>query len=190
MGAYAETVRAVEAHLARAEAALARGLELPPDVRAHRPVDGGWTIDEILEHVALTNHFLLLVIEKHAVRAEARAARDGSPAEGESDLAALEIDRERLRTWPAPEHMRPSGALASSEVQARLAAQLAAARAVLRRLAGGAGALARVRMSVADLGPIDLYQWLAFLALHAERHGAQMQGNAEEHARRRDGPGA
>src|SRR6478752_2559761 len=35
----------------------------------HRPASGGWSIHQILEHVGLTNHFLLILIEKGARRA-------------------------------------------------------------------------------------------------------------------------
>lgn len=182
MAAYAATIRAVEELLARAEDELATWQDAAPEVRAHRPAQGGWTIDEILEHLALANHFLLLVIEKHAGRARSRAARLGLPAEGESDLARLRIDRERQRSWSSPAHMLPSGQPSPAEVRARLAEQLMRARAVLASLEGGAGSLARMRMSVAELGPLDLYQWLAFLALHVLRHAEQMRANARPEA--------
>ncbi len=30
----------------------------------YKPGNGGWTINEILEHIGLTNHFLLILIDK------------------------------------------------------------------------------------------------------------------------------
>ena len=35
----------------------------PQALRQFKP-QAGWTIDEILEHIALTSHFLLIIIEK------------------------------------------------------------------------------------------------------------------------------
>ena len=46
--------------------------------------------------------------------------------------------------------------------------------AILEQLSGGAGALCRVTMSVNDLGKIDLYQWLYFIAMHIRRHLSQL----------------
>ncbi|MBC7864438.1 MAG: DinB family protein, partial [Bacteroidia bacterium] len=34
------------------------------DLRNYKPKSGGWNINEVLEHIALTNHFLLILIEK------------------------------------------------------------------------------------------------------------------------------
>jgi len=32
-----------------------------PDALGYKPADNGWTIAEILEHITLTSHFLLIV---------------------------------------------------------------------------------------------------------------------------------
>jgi len=45
-------------------------------------------------------------------------------------------------------------------------------------MGNGEGSLCKVRMSVNELGKIDLYQWLYFLAQHARRHLDQMEGVA------------
>lgn len=34
------------------------------ELRKFKPQNGGWTIDQILEHIGLTNHFLLILIGK------------------------------------------------------------------------------------------------------------------------------
>jgi hypothetical protein len=52
----------------------------------------------------------------------------------------------------------------------------------LERLGNGVGALCRVTMTVNDLGKIDLYQWLYFLAQHARRHLAQLVAAEAEFA--------
>lgn len=70
--------------------------------------------------------------------------------------------------------MEPTGSPSSSEVRATLHRQLGECLILLERLDGGIGALCRVTMIVNDLGKIDLYQWLYFLAQHARRHLQQM----------------
>ena len=37
---------------------------LSENERSYRPKDGGWTINEILKHISLTNKFLLILIQK------------------------------------------------------------------------------------------------------------------------------
>jgi hypothetical protein len=39
------------------------------ELRNYRPTNGGWTINEILEHIGLTNHFLLILIDKGTTKA-------------------------------------------------------------------------------------------------------------------------
>ena len=34
----------------------------------HRPSNNGWTIRQILEHISLTNHFLLILIRKGVIK--------------------------------------------------------------------------------------------------------------------------
>ena len=171
---YAATARAVRRELTEAFDELDGWFERDPAGRACRPRDGGWTIDELLEHVTLTSHFLLIVIRKGCAKALRRAARQAIPA-GESDLAALEaIGHPDAFPWLRPEHMEPAGASSPAEVRARMRRQRDECLELLDSLAGGAGALHLVRMSVQALGKLDLYQWLYFLARHARRHGTEI----------------
>jgi hypothetical protein len=48
---------------------------------------------------------------------------------------------------------------------------------VLNKIQNGEGVLQTTMMSVNDLGKIDVYSYLYFLAKHAERHISQMQKN-------------
>jgi len=38
--------------------------DTPRDVRLYRPADSGWTVDEVLEHIGLTAHYLLVIIKR------------------------------------------------------------------------------------------------------------------------------
>ena len=171
---HAATVPAVRAALESAFGELDAHFDRPAGLLAFRPM-AGWSAPQVLEHVALTNHFLMLTLAKHAATALRRAARGETPAASESDLAALDIIGERGSfDWVRPDHMEPTGAPSLGEVRATLAAQLAECLATLDRLSGGAGALVAVTMTVAGLGKLDLYQWLMFLAQHARRHLSQL----------------
>ena len=144
-------------------------------LRAFQPASGGWSVGQVLEHVTLTNRFLMLTLRKYAAIAERRARRGDPLTIGESDLMRLEVIGERGSFgWLRPEHMEPTDMPSLNEVRATLQAQLGECLILLERLGGGTGALCRVTMTVNGLGKIDLYQWLYFLAQHARRHLQQM----------------
>lgn len=179
---YERTIAAIRAALHAIRVDLDPWFDRPAELRRFRPADGGWTIDEVLEHLTLTNRFLLLTLRKHAALALRRAART-PPVAGESDLGRLEIvGRRGSFRWHRPAHMEPTGVPSSPEVKALLESQFADCEAVLARLAGGEGSSARITMTVADLGKLDLYQWTYFLVLHARRHLAQLAAIEAEYA--------
>lgn len=156
----------------------------PAPLRCYPPTTGGWSIDQILEHVALTNHYLLILIEKGAAKALKNAHNldlASELANRQSVRAHLdEIGRPGAFAWVRPEHMEPRGLKTGPEVAATLRQQLAQCRAVLARLPLGEGVLHRTTMSVHNLGKLDVYDFVYFLAKHAERHVAQIEKVAAE----------
>ena len=131
---------------------------------------GAWSISEHLEHVCLVNHFLLLTIGKGCAKALRRAGRLPLP-EGESDLAPLApIADPGAFDWPPPTHMLPTGGREPSELRDQLRGQCRRCRELLASMPGGEGRLCTIRMSVHDLGRLDMYQWLYFLAQHGRYH--------------------
>lgn len=152
----------------------------------YRPAHGGWTIAENLEHVALTNHFLLILIEKGATK----ALKNAHGLDLTTELAARQSVRARLDeinqpgafTWMRPDHMAPQGLKTGLEVAATLRQQLQQCQAVLGRLPNGEGVLHKTTMSVHDLGKLDVYDFVYFLGKHAERHLAQIAKAAAEYS--------
>lgn len=138
-----------------------------------------WTVREISEHVALTNRYLLILIEKIAARSRTRRDRGDAPPPVPSRIDHLEDLAARDFRWSHPEHMTPRGEHDSAAVRAELEQQLATTTALLAELPDGEGALHRIRMSVVGGSDgddrLDLYQFLAIIALHAERHVRQME---------------
>ncbi|HEX8911375.1 MAG TPA: DinB family protein [Humisphaera sp.] len=172
---FEQTIASVERSVREAFAATDGWFDRPADLRAFRPPAGGWTIDEILEHVTLTNHFLMLTLRKQVSIAKKRAATAGNLPAGESDLARLDVIGEHGSFgWPRPEHMEPTGVPSSADVRRTLARQRDECLAMLAEMPKGEGALCRVTMTVNGLGKIDLYQWLYFIAQRARRHVQQM----------------
>jgi hypothetical protein len=145
----------------------------PAPLRCYHPAKGGWTIDEILEHVALTN-----LIEKGATK----ALKNAHELDLATELAIRQSARVRLDeisqpgafTWMRPDHMAPHGLKSGPEVAATLRLQLQQCKEVLGRLPNGEGVLYHTTMSVNDLGKMDVYDFVYFLAKHVERHLGQI----------------
>lgn len=156
-----------------------RWFDMNRDELYRHPADGSWNRAEILEHIALTNHFLLILIRKGAIKALEKA-------NGENFRHLLEgyrIDWDRLELigkpgtfrWDRPDHMEPTGHAALDEVKARLKVQESECLDLLDQLAEGQGVLYKTTMSVNNLGKLDVYHYLVFLVQHAKRHLIQLE---------------
>jgi hypothetical protein len=131
---------------------------------------GAWTAAEHLEHVSLVNHFLLLTIAKGCAKALKRAGHVPLPA-NESDLTPLlPIADPDAFAWSPPAHMEPTGAREPAELRLLLRDQCRRCLELLAGMPPGVGRLCTIRMSVHDLGRLDMYQWLYFLAQHGRYH--------------------
>lgn len=150
----------------------------PAAERHYRPQNGGWTVDEVLEHVGLTNHFLLILIDKGAAKALKNQAGLDLATELQgyqfSDPRLDEIGLHKSFEWIRPAHMEPTGNKPLADVRQQLHEQLRHCHRVLDALPNGEGVLYRTTMTVNELGKIDVYQYLYFLARHAERHLTQL----------------
>jgi hypothetical protein len=158
--------------------------ELPADERTYKLDAQSWSVDEILEHVTLTSHFLLIVIRRGKERALKRAQRHPIEA-GDIDLSAIDvISHPDAFAWLRPEHMEPTQGRSSAEVREIMRDQRQECLEILRQLGNGEGTLHKVRMSVQQLGKLDMYQWLYFLSQHAKRHAAEIERIRERWERR------
>lgn len=154
-------------------------------MRDYRPANGGWTIDEILEHTALKNYYLFILIEKGA----AKALKNINNLDLNAQVIDYTFRRGKLNEvglhrsfpWVRPEHMEPKGLQNAAEVKAALHKQLLQCQKVLSQLPNGEGALYRTTMTVNGLGKIDVYEFIYFLAKHAERHLTQIEKTAAEY---------
>lgn len=147
-------------------------------LRQFQPPDGGWTIDEILEHISLTNHFLLILIEKGA----AKALQNADKTDLQAALQTYHFHTDKLGEvgvhlsfpWIRPVHMEPTGLKPMAAVRELLNEQCRQCLDCLDRLPNGEGILYKTTMTVNDLGKIDVYEYIGFLAQHGRRHVAQM----------------
>jgi hypothetical protein len=132
-------------------------------------------MDEILEHITLTSQFLMITLRQSLDKVLRRAQTQAIPV-GESDLYHIvQISNPDAFAWNRPEHMEPTRQVSSAEVRRIMIALRNECLAILRQINHGEGSLHRVRMSVQNLGKLDMYEWLYFLIQHAQRHIVEME---------------
>lgn len=177
-------IQAIEIHLIQTHAAILKWFDKPTGIKQFRPRADRWSILEILEHVSLTSHFLLKLIDKGAAKAQ-RNVKGLSIAE---ELECFDFDLDKLDaigqhgafSWIRPEHMEPTGQKAEEKIKAILIDQLNRCLTHLQDLRKGEGLLYQMTMTVQDLGKINVYEFIYFLSKHAERHLAQMGENEDK----------
>ncbi len=150
----------------------------------YKPKSGGWSNKEILEHIALTNHFLLKLIKKGTDK----ALRNINNLDLQTELLAYDCNRKDLEEisihksfiWLRPSHMQPTGKKTMNEIHSQLKNQRIECLEYLEKLKNGEGVLYKTTMTVNGLGKISVYDYLAFLSHHITRHVSQMNNNDAE----------
>ncbi len=174
-------MQAIEIHLIQTHADVLNWFDKPAVVKEFRPTFDRWSILEILEHISLTSHFLLKLIDKGAAKAE----RNVKGLSIEEELERFDFDLDKLDAigqhgafpWIRPSHMEPAGKKTEESIKATLIEQLTRCLTHLQNLKKGEGLLYQMTMTVQDLGKINVYEFIYFLSKHAERHLAQMAEN-------------
>ena len=148
--------------------------ELSDEQAGARPTPEAWSVAEIAEHLALIERSVLRLLK--GVLAQIETA-GGSAEGGGTAMRAFSlehhVERARSEKYVAPEMARPKGA-----------ARLADSLAHLRRSREELHSL-RPRIEAADLnavsyphpafGPLNVYEWLAFIGIHEARHLRQAE---------------
>ncbi len=159
------------------------------EMRSYKPKSGGWTIDQILEHIGLTNHFLLILIDKGTKKALANTSKLDIKEELNNYTFHLdnltEVGLHKSFNWIRPEHMEPKSEKTLELVRQQLKEQVQQCLDNLEKLKNGEGVLYKTTMTVNDLGKIDVYEYIYFLAQHGQRHITQMTKNETEYNERK-----
>lgn len=150
----------------------------------YQPSNGGWTVHQIVEHIYLTNFYLLILIEKGSKK----AMRNSLELNLESEIKNYSFNKEHFEKvgeygafeWIRPEHMEPKGEQNLIEIRNLIAQQYHQCLHYLELMKNGEGLLYKTTMTVNDLGKINVYEYIYFLSLHAQRHSTQMENNQSE----------
>jgi hypothetical protein len=132
-----------------------------------------------LEHISLTNHFLLILIRKGTIKSIEKA----SNTDYSELLVNYDLDWEKLKVigehrafkWNRPDHMEPTNEIPLSDVKIKLEQQLQECISLIDQIPNGEGVLYKTMMSVNNLGKIDVYHYIYFLIQHIRRHLRQME---------------
>jgi hypothetical protein len=150
-----------------------------------KPRKGGWSALEILEHITLTSHYLLIIIDRASKKALHRASLNYVSEDWEGyellPRSLNDIGVHRSFDWMRPEHMEPTGKVSPGEVNMRMIEQFDRCVQYLLVLKKGEGRLCKTTMSVNGIGKMDVYQYIYFLVLHAKRHLTQLEKNRIEY---------
>jgi hypothetical protein len=153
---------------------LRRAVEsVPRERREEKPTPERWSVAEVIEHLSIVETRIARVFTAKLTEARTSgslvAERDESPVVGTIDMDRV-LDRSRRIT--AAEAVLPSGKL---DAEAAWSA-LEDARTTLRNsvLSADGVALGEIVQPHPVLGPINLYQWIAFAGAHQARHTAQV----------------
>jgi len=177
-------IQAIQIHLIETHRNVIEWFSENEDVKSYIPNDGGWSISEILEHIALTSHFLLILIDKGSKK----ALKNINELSIDELLKLEELNLEKIDRigihksfdWIRPEHMEPTGEKADQEIIDQLISQMTRCLNQLETLKNGEGLRYKTTMTVDGLGKINVYEYIQFLSKHAERHIYQMQENKNE----------
>ncbi|REC41009.1 DinB family protein [Chryseobacterium sp. 5_R23647] len=93
----------------------------------YQPSNGGWTIEQILEHIYLTNFYLLILIDKGSKK----AMRNYRNLDLNLEIENYTFNKENFEKvgkygafeWIRPEHMEPKGELNLNEIRSLISQQ-------------------------------------------------------------------
>lgn len=138
-----------------------------------------WTPAEMVEHLSLIEHRLLRMMTMMLTKAESASTSgtDATPVEMKPFTLDEYIERGRNEKFTAPEAVRPAGTISLADSLAKLRRSRAELKALRPRIE--ATDLSSVTYPHPAFGPLNFYQWLAFIGLHEERHLRQAESTLE-----------
>ncbi len=179
-----EIIAAIQLRLIEVRSGLTTWFREDASILNYKPKNGGWSGIQILEHITLTSHFLLLIIDKATAKAVRRAVTENIVEDWNNyeliPRALAEVGIHKSFAWIRPEHMEPTGNVSLDDIENMMMEQFDRCDGNLSMLTHGEGILCKTTMTVNGIGKLDVYQYIFFLILHAERHMIQLEVNRRE----------
>jgi DinB superfamily len=137
---------------------------VPENLRDIRPEDGAWSIMDCAEHICIAEELMSVSLQN-------RRSTDTEP-DLRKDAVVRKVALDRSRKIVAPERARPTGRYRSL-VEAAEAFRSARGKNIA--LIESLGEDLRHSTCLHPLGVFDTYQFARIMALHPERHAAQIE---------------
>jgi uncharacterized damage-inducible protein DinB len=166
-------VEQLQTYHAQLHAAIAG---VPTELRAAAPPSGGWSVAQIIQHVALIDSRIAMLI----ARGIAAAPSAGEEPEADSVLQNRKVQAvlDRSRKVESQEMFIPSAEWSHAEGLQKLDEAHARLLEVVR--SGAGKALTEIKHPHYLLGDLNLWEWMAFAGTHEARHAAQINDIARE----------
>ena len=149
-----------------------RAESLSEEQSSFRPTPEVWSAANIIEHLSIIEGQMTKLIGMMLHKAESDGhLRDETQAFAPVSLAEF-AEQARTQKFTAPETMRPGGEMSLADSMARLRQSRDSLRALLPRIEKIDGTVPQYPHPA--FGPLNLYQWLAFIGAHEERHLRQL----------------
>jgi hypothetical protein len=146
---------------------------VPANARNTPPASDKWSVAQVLDHLAIVHGRVAAAVTKWI--AEARATGLGPETATTSVLNTIPTERilDRSRKVQAPEAILPRADIDVETAWTELQQAHEKLRTAL--LSGDGLALEQVIQPHPVLGPINMYQWVAFNGSHEARHTLQVR---------------
>ena len=146
---------------------------VPFERRREVPEEGGWSVTQVLEHLAIVERMITRVFNDRV--ADARAAGVGEETESTSVLDGFPMTAvlDRNRRVESSERSRPKF---NMDPETAWQAVETARHSFRNAIESADGlALATITHPNPVFGPMSLYGWIAFAGAHEARHAAQIR---------------
>lgn len=138
-----------------------------------RATPEGWTVAEIVEHLSILEHQMTQLLGIMVKKAEAGGLLRASDAAFSPVTIENFVEQSNREKYNAPESVRPSGRVPVADSLARMRESRAALHGLRPQLEQVDGAA--LQYPHPAFGPLNLYQWLAFIGAHEDRHLKQIE---------------
>ena len=147
---------------------------IPLSLRERKPAPDRWSVAEVVEHVSIVEQRTAALLTRKVTAARANGAGpDPETSSVVSTYANPNAVIDRSRRFSAPELVHPTGAV---DTTAGTEALVQAHAAMVSALQNANGVdLAPLTATHPALGPLNMYHWVVALALHDDRHAAQIR---------------
>ncbi|HYZ84788.1 MAG TPA: DinB family protein [Bryobacteraceae bacterium] len=147
---------------------LAACEDLSPKQWTFRCGEDQWTIAEVVEHIVMVERGISVMLQRKLMQS---SPVDQVSSDLDERIRLAVVDRSCKQQ--TPERLNPSGKFPDGP--AALEAFESTRAKTLEWFSTASDDLRRYRMPHPVLGPIDGYQWIVFVAAHAERHTLQIE---------------